>query len=102
MLMSLEMGKSLAEARAEVAYANDFLRWFSEEAVAIRGSYTVSPNGRSRLLTMRQPVGPCSADHAVELPAGDGDAQDRTGDRGRLHDGRQAREADTAVDARPR
>ena len=46
MLMSLEMGKSLAEARAEVAYANDFLRWFSEEAVRIRGSYTVSPNGR--------------------------------------------------------
>src|SRR5579862_7905257 len=59
MLMSLEMGKALAEARAEVAYANDFLRWFSEEAVRIRGSYTVSPNGRSRLLTMRQPVGPC-------------------------------------------
>ena len=59
MLMSLEMGKSLAEARAEVAYANDFLRWFSEEAVRIRGSYTVSPNGRARLLTMRQPVGPC-------------------------------------------
>src|SRR5579862_767495 len=59
MLMSLEMGKSLVEARGEVAYANDFLRWFSEEAVRIRGSYTVSPNGRSRLLTMRQPVGPC-------------------------------------------
>jgi len=59
MLMSLEMGKSLTEARAEVAYANDFLRWFSEEAVRIRGSFSVSPNGRSRLLTMRQPVGPC-------------------------------------------
>ena len=59
MLMSLEMGKSLAEARGEVAYANDFLRWFSEEAVRIRGSYTTSPNGKARLLTMRQPVGPC-------------------------------------------
>jgi succinate-semialdehyde dehydrogenase/glutarate-semialdehyde dehydrogenase len=59
MLMSLEMGKSLAEARGEVAYANDFLRWFSEEAVRIRGDYSVSPNGKSRLLTMRQPVGPC-------------------------------------------
>jgi succinate-semialdehyde dehydrogenase/glutarate-semialdehyde dehydrogenase len=58
-LMSLEMGKSLVEARAEVTYANDFLRWFSEEAVRIRGSYSVSPNGRTRLLTMRQPVGPC-------------------------------------------
>jgi succinate-semialdehyde dehydrogenase / glutarate-semialdehyde dehydrogenase len=59
MLMSLEMGKALVEARAEVAYANDFLRWFSEEAVRIRGSYSISPNGRARLLTMRQPVGPC-------------------------------------------
>jgi succinate-semialdehyde dehydrogenase/glutarate-semialdehyde dehydrogenase len=59
MLMSLEMGKALVEARAEVAYANDFLRWFSEEAVRIRGSYGVSPNGRARLLTLRQPVGPC-------------------------------------------
>jgi succinate-semialdehyde dehydrogenase/glutarate-semialdehyde dehydrogenase len=59
MLMSLEMGKSLAEARGEVAYANDFLRWFSEEAVRIHGSYSVSPNGKARLLTMRQPVGPC-------------------------------------------
>ena len=59
MLMSLEMGKALPEARAEVAYANDFLRWFSEEAVRIRGSYSVSPNGKARLLTMRQPVGPC-------------------------------------------
>jgi succinate-semialdehyde dehydrogenase/glutarate-semialdehyde dehydrogenase len=59
MLMSLEMGKSLVESRGEVAYANDFLRWFSEEAVRIRGSYSVSPNGKARLLTMRQPVGPC-------------------------------------------
>src|SRR6202044_235821 len=57
--MSLEMGKSLVEARGEVAYANDFLRWFSEEAVRIHGSYSVSPNGKARLLTMRQPVGPC-------------------------------------------
>jgi len=57
--MSLEMGKSLLEARGEVTYANDFLRWFSEEAVRIRGSFSVSPNGKARLLTMRQPVGPC-------------------------------------------
>jgi len=58
-LMSLEMGKALVEARGEVAYANDFVRWFSEEAVRIHGSYSVSPNGKARLLTMRQPVGPC-------------------------------------------
>ena len=59
LLMTLEMGKPLAEAKAEVAYGADFLRWFSEQAVRIEGRYAVSPNGRSRLLTMKQPVGPC-------------------------------------------
>jgi hypothetical protein len=59
LLMTLEMGKSLAESRAEIAYANEFLRWFSEEAVRIDGRFAVSPNGQTRLLTMRQPVGPC-------------------------------------------
>jgi succinate-semialdehyde dehydrogenase/glutarate-semialdehyde dehydrogenase len=58
-LMTLEMGKPLAESRAEVVYAADFLRWFSEEAVRVAGRYAVAPNGRGRLLTMRQPVGPC-------------------------------------------
>jgi succinate-semialdehyde dehydrogenase/glutarate-semialdehyde dehydrogenase len=59
LLMTLEMGKPLAESRAEVAYAAEFLRWFSEEAVRIDGRYAVNPAGGSRLLTMRQPVGPC-------------------------------------------
>ncbi len=59
LLMTLEMGKSLAESRAEIAYANEFLRWFSEEAVRIDGRYAVSPNGAARLVTLRQPVGPC-------------------------------------------
>ncbi|MBM6404719.1 NAD-dependent succinate-semialdehyde dehydrogenase [Phycicoccus sp. CSK15P-2] len=57
-LMTLEMGKALPEARGEVAYGAEFLRWFSEEAVRVRGSYAVAPNGATRLLTMRQPVGP--------------------------------------------
>jgi succinate-semialdehyde dehydrogenase/glutarate-semialdehyde dehydrogenase len=59
LLMTLEMGKPVAESRAEVTYANDFLRWFSEEAARIDGRYAVSPNGSGRLLTMKQPVGPC-------------------------------------------
>jgi succinate-semialdehyde dehydrogenase / glutarate-semialdehyde dehydrogenase len=59
LLMTLEMGKPLAESRAEITYAAEFLRWFSEEAVRIDGRYTVEPNGRGRLLVMRQPVGPC-------------------------------------------
>ncbi|MFG1624168.1 NAD-dependent succinate-semialdehyde dehydrogenase [Kribbella sp. NPDC049227] len=59
LLMTLEMGKPLADARAEVAYAAEFLRWYSEEAVRIAGRWSVAPDGNSRLLTMKQPVGPC-------------------------------------------
>ncbi len=59
LIMTLEMGKPLAESKGEVAYAAEFLRWFSEEAVRIDGRYGVAPNGQGRLLTMRQPVGPC-------------------------------------------
>jgi succinate-semialdehyde dehydrogenase/glutarate-semialdehyde dehydrogenase len=59
LLMTLEMGKPLAESRAEVAYGAEFLRWFSEEAVRIGGGYQVAPNGATRLLTVKQPVGPC-------------------------------------------
>ncbi|WP_432565383.1 NAD-dependent succinate-semialdehyde dehydrogenase [Kineococcus sp. SYSU DK003] len=59
LLMTLEMGKPLAEARGEVAYGAEFLRWFSEEAPRISGRYSENPVGGSRLLTMKQPVGPC-------------------------------------------
>jgi succinate-semialdehyde dehydrogenase/glutarate-semialdehyde dehydrogenase len=59
LLMTLEMGKPLAESRAEVTYGAEFLRWFSEEAVRIDGRYAKTPNGVGRLLTMKQPVGPC-------------------------------------------
>jgi succinate-semialdehyde dehydrogenase/glutarate-semialdehyde dehydrogenase len=57
-LMTLEMGKPLAESRAEVAYGAEFLRWFSEDAVRVSGRWATAPNGATRLLTMRQPVGP--------------------------------------------
>lgn len=58
LLMTLEMGKPLAESRAEVTYAAEFLRWFSEEAVRISGRYATSPDGATRLLTLKRPVGP--------------------------------------------
>jgi len=58
LLMTLEMGKSLSEARGEVTYGAEFLRWFSEEAVRIHGRYSVAPAGTSRLLTLQRPVGP--------------------------------------------
>jgi succinate-semialdehyde dehydrogenase/glutarate-semialdehyde dehydrogenase len=59
LLLTLEMGKPLAEAKAEIAYAADFFRWFSEEAVRLPGRYTRSPDGTARFLTGSRPVGPC-------------------------------------------
>ena len=60
-LISLEMGKPIAEARGEVAYGNEFLRWFSEEAVRISGRYGTSPEGTGRMLVAQRPVGPAFA-----------------------------------------
>ena len=59
LLMTLEMGKPVAESKAEVSYAAEFFRWFAEEAVRIDGRFQVAPNGQGRLLVMKQPVGPC-------------------------------------------
>jgi succinate-semialdehyde dehydrogenase / glutarate-semialdehyde dehydrogenase len=59
LLMTLEMGKPLAESRAEIIYGAEFFRWFSEQAVRIDGRYSVNSNGQGRVLTMKQPVGPC-------------------------------------------
>ncbi len=59
LLMTLEMGKTIKESAAEIAYGAEFFRWFSEEAVRISGRWSTAPNGATRLLTMRQPVGPC-------------------------------------------
>lgn len=57
-LMTLEMGKTLTEAKGEVTYGAEFFRWFSEEAVRIHGRYSTAPSGSSRLITMKSPVGP--------------------------------------------
>ncbi|MDQ6914263.1 MAG: NAD-dependent succinate-semialdehyde dehydrogenase [Actinomycetota bacterium] len=59
LLMTLEMGKTIKESEAEIAYAAEFFRWFAEEAVRIDGRYTVNVNGQGRALVMRHPVGPC-------------------------------------------
>lgn len=58
-IITTEMGKPLAEARGEVAYAAEFFRWFSEEAVRIGGDATVSGDGRTRIIVTKAPVGPC-------------------------------------------
>ena len=95
-VMTLEMGKPLAESRGEIAYGAEFFRWFSEEAVRISGRYSTSPDGNTRLLTMKAPGRALPDDHALELPAGHGHPQDRPGHRRRLHDGGQAGQPDAA------
>lgn len=57
-LISRENGKVLADARAEVAYAAEFFRWFSEEAVRTAGDYRLSPSGDKRILVTHYPIGP--------------------------------------------
>jgi succinate-semialdehyde dehydrogenase/glutarate-semialdehyde dehydrogenase len=59
LLMTLEMGKAVAESKAEITYAAEFFRWFSGEALRIDGYYKTAGNAASRVLVMRQPVGPC-------------------------------------------
>ena len=58
LLMTLEMGKPLAESKAEVTYGGEFLRWFSEEAVRIFGRYGSNPEGTGRMIVSQHPVGP--------------------------------------------
>ncbi|HEX2132339.1 MAG TPA: NAD-dependent succinate-semialdehyde dehydrogenase [Actinophytocola sp.] len=58
-IITLEMGKPLAEARGEAKYAAEFLRWFAEEAVRHEGHFGHTPDGNSRAMVLAQPVGPC-------------------------------------------
>ncbi|TPG35701.1 NAD-dependent succinate-semialdehyde dehydrogenase [Mycolicibacterium hodleri] len=60
-LMTLEMGKVLAESMGEVKYGSEFFRWFAEEAVRIGGRYTKSPAGTGRIIVTKSAVGPCLA-----------------------------------------
>ncbi|MET4002947.1 succinate-semialdehyde dehydrogenase/glutarate-semialdehyde dehydrogenase [Arthrobacter sp. UYCu511] len=59
LLMTLEMGKPLAEAQGEVKYGAEFLRWFSEEATRSFGRYSTNPEGTAQILVQKKPVGPC-------------------------------------------
>ena len=58
LLMTIEMGKPLEEARGEVTYGAEFLRWFSEEAVRIEGRYGPNPENTGRMIITKHPVGP--------------------------------------------
>jgi succinate-semialdehyde dehydrogenase/glutarate-semialdehyde dehydrogenase len=58
-LISLENGKALRDARGEVAYAAEFFRWNSEEAVRIQGELLTAPSGSNRIIVDYQPIGIC-------------------------------------------
>ncbi|CAM5785162.1 NAD-dependent succinate-semialdehyde dehydrogenase [Cellulomonas persica] len=59
LLMTIEMGKPVAESRAEVTYGGEFLRWFSEQAPRVQGRYGPNPEGTGRMIVSQHPVGPC-------------------------------------------
>lgn len=56
-LIVLEMGKTFGESKGEIAYAAEFYRWFSEEAVRNDGQITLAPAGDKRILAIGQPIG---------------------------------------------
>ncbi|MBZ9814389.1 NAD-dependent succinate-semialdehyde dehydrogenase [Mesorhizobium sp. CA7] len=58
-LISLENGKALRDARGEVAYAAEFFRWNAEEAVRISGEFGLAPSGANRIVIDYQPIGIC-------------------------------------------
>ena len=68
-LISLENGKALPDARGEVAYAAEFFRWYSEEAVRIIGDVSTSPSGSNRILVQHQPIGVCALITPWNFPA---------------------------------
>jgi len=68
-LLALENGKPFPEARGEVAYANQFIKWFAGEAERLNGAVIPSPAGRDRILTFKEPVGPVAAITPWNFPA---------------------------------
>jgi succinate-semialdehyde dehydrogenase/glutarate-semialdehyde dehydrogenase len=68
-LMTAEQGKSLAEARGEVAYAARFIEWFAQEAARIEGEILTSPAADKRLMVIKEPVGVCALITPWNFPA---------------------------------
>ncbi|MDK1705995.1 NAD-dependent succinate-semialdehyde dehydrogenase [Serratia rubidaea] len=68
-LMTAEQGKSLAEARGEVAYAASFITWFAEEAKRVDGAVLQAPQASQRLVVIKQPIGVCAAITPWNFPA---------------------------------
>ncbi len=59
--MTMEMGKTYKEALGEVAYGNEYIRWYSEQACRIEGYTAPAPASGRRILAEKVPVGPVLA-----------------------------------------
>ncbi|AQZ54154.1 NAD-dependent succinate-semialdehyde dehydrogenase [Martelella mediterranea] len=57
LLISLENGKALPDARGEVAYAAEFFRWYAEEATRVGGEFRHTPSGAHNILVDHEPIG---------------------------------------------
>ncbi len=61
MIMTIEQGKPLAEAKGEIGYAASFIEWFAEEAKRVSGDTLASPWSDRRIVVIKQPIGVCAA-----------------------------------------
>nr|WP_286202015.1 NAD-dependent succinate-semialdehyde dehydrogenase [Ochrobactrum sp. SFR4] len=69
LIMTLEQGKPLAEAKGEIAYAAAFIEWFAEEAKRIYGDTVPAPQAGQRITVLRQPIGITAAITSWNFPA---------------------------------
>jgi succinate-semialdehyde dehydrogenase/glutarate-semialdehyde dehydrogenase len=69
LLMTLEQGKPLKEAKGEIQYAASFFEWFAEEAKRIAGETLASPWAHSRMIVTKEPIGVCAAITPWNFPA---------------------------------
>jgi len=60
-ILTLEQGKPLPEARAEIAYGASYIEWFAEEAKRIQGDVIAPPSHDKRIVTLKQPIGVVAA-----------------------------------------
>lgn len=60
-LLTLEQGKPLAEAKGEIAYGASYFEWYAEEAKRIYGDTIPGPSPDKRILVLKQPIGVCAA-----------------------------------------
>ncbi len=61
LLLTLEQGKPLAEAKGEIAYGASYLQWFAEEAKRVYGDVIPGPASDKRILVLKQPLGVVAA-----------------------------------------